>query len=137
VDYVQCIGYPYEYSTIKQASLTSTVMKTGNGRLTLRLEGKSKTAQEGPRGDENPKRTNTDQWRGVEVSMLGSATYDLKSEKFATFDLVAIGKRWGGLRWKDEGGPIGFEFRLAGNRAMDRTPPYGLNWGEMLANPYW
>jgi hypothetical protein len=137
VDYVQCIGYPYEYKTIKYASLTSTVVRAGSDQIVLRLEGRSKASQQGARGDANPRRSNTDQWRGVEVSLLGRATYDVKAEKFKTFDMVAIGKRWGGLRWKDEGGPIGFEFRIAPGRAMDRTPPYGLAWGEMLANPYW
>jgi hypothetical protein len=135
VDYVQCIGYPYEHRTIKDASLTATVMQVERDRLTLRLEGKSKTSQEGARGASN--RTNTNQWRGVEVTILGRATYDLRAERFSAFDLVAIGKRWGGLRWKDEGGPIGFEFRIAAGRAMDRTPPYGLAWGALLANPYW
>jgi hypothetical protein len=137
VDYVQCIGYPYEYRTIKHASLTSTVTQVEKGRMTLRLEGMSKTSQEGARPGSNPEPTHTDQWRGVEVAILGRATYDLKAERFTAFDVVAIGKRWGGLRWKDEGGPIGFEFRLARGRSMDRTPPYGLAWGELLANPYW
>ncbi len=135
VDYVQCIGYPYERSTIQHASLTSTVMRVEGDRVTIRLEGKSKTSQEGAKDPE--RRTNTDQWRGVEVALLGRATYDVKTERFTAFDLVAIGQRWGGLRWKDEGGPIGFEFRIAPGRAMDRTPPYGLSWGELLANPYW
>ncbi len=136
VDYVQCIGYPYEHSKIKHARLTSTITQVGNGRVTLRLAGRSKTSQGGARPGSNPEPTNEDQWRGVEVSIQGRAIYDLKAGRFTGFDMVAIGTRWGGLRWKDEGGPIGFEFRLASSRAMDRTPPYGLGWGG-LATPYW
>jgi hypothetical protein len=134
VDYVQCIGYPYEHNTIRHASLTSTIVQVEGDRVTLRLGGNSKTSQEGARGGSNPDRTNTNQWRGVEVTILGHATFDLKAEKFTTFDLVAIGTRWGGLRWEDEGGPIGFEFRVSPGGSMDRTPPYGLAWGEY---PYW
>lgn len=135
VDYVQCIGYPYEQSRIQHASLTSTVVGVEGHRIALRFEGKSKTSQDGAKGESD--RTNTDQWRGVEVSILGRATYNLETNKFTVFDLVAIGKRWGGLRWKDDAGPIGFEFRLTPGRAMDRTPPYGLAWDELLGNPYW
>jgi hypothetical protein len=69
--------------------------------------------------------------------MLGRATYDVTAQAFTEFDLVAIGARWGGLRWEDESGPIGFEFRIAPGRTMDRTPPYGLTWDELLATPYW
>jgi hypothetical protein len=134
VDYVQCIGYPYDQSKIQHASLTVTVTKVDGDRVTLRLEGTWKTSQE--RTKDAEKRTNTDQWRGVEVTILGRATYDRKAEKFTAFDLVAIGQRWGGLRWKDEGSPIGFEFRLSPGRAMDRTPPYGLGW-DGLDKPYW
>src|SRR5262245_21325425 len=83
VDYVQCIGYPYRHSDIQYASLTATVVKVEGDRVTLRLEGRSRTSQEGAKDE--AKRTNTDQWRGVEVTMRGRATYDRKAEKFTAF----------------------------------------------------
>ena len=133
VDYVNCIGYPFETRMIEHASLTSTVVSIEENLVTIRLEGRSRTSQKGPKetppdGDIDQ----TNQTRGVEVTLLGRATWDLAAEKFTVFDLVAIGNRWGGVsttRWQDLSvEPIGFEFRLAGDRPMDRTPPYGLTW---------
>ena len=140
VDYVRCIGYPYETRMIDYASLASTVVSIEENLVKIRLEGKSRTSQKGPRktppeGDVDQ----TNQTRGVEVKIVGRATWDLAAEKFTVFDLVAIGTRWGGIsatRWHDLANePIGFEFRLAGNRPMDRTPPYGLAW-DSPESPY-
>ena len=140
VDYVQCIGYPYQYKTIEHASLTSSVESVEGNVVKVRLEGASKTSQKGSRKNRaEDADDNFTQSRGVEVKILGRATFDIKAEKFTQFDLVAIGHRWGGLRWEDNArAPIGFEFRLAGDWPEDRTPPYGLPWqGFGLVDPYW
>lgn len=143
VDYVQCIGYPFDYKTIEYAWLTSTVVSVQGSLVRARLDGASKTSQDGPRGQagkDNQDQLN--QWRGVEVKILGWVTYDMAAEKFRQFDLVALGHRWGGVsgsRWEDfDRNPIGFEFRHATNRPEDRTPPYGLAWEAFgLSDPYW
>ena len=130
---------PYDEKHVEKARLTAAVTAVDGNTVTLRLEGETRAAAEGrwPVRGYRDARNATPQKRGFETRLLGKATYDLKAERFTRFDMVAIGQRWGGLRWKDEGGPIGFEFRIAPGRAMDRTPPYGLTWGELLANPYW
>lgn len=141
VDYVHCIGYPYDDEHVARASLTSTIVSVEGNLVTLRLTGASVTSQDGPRGQaghENQDQSN--QWRGVAVKILGRATYDCAAEKFTQFDMVALGERWGGVsmaRWQDfDRNPIGFEFRLAGDRPIDRTPPYGI-WGTVSGDKYW
>ena len=68
--------------------------------------------------------------RGYEAKLLGRATYDVKEEKFISFELLAIGPRWGGrgyshsMRQDDLAPqPMGFAFRMiptteAGIRAV-------------------
>jgi len=68
--------------------------------VTLRLEGKTRTEMERPRK------------HALDMRLLGEATYDLKRDRFLTFELVALGSRWGGTqlngRWRDTGAaPIG------------------------------
>lgn len=143
VDYVRCIGYPFDYRTIDYAWLNSTVSSVDGNLVKVRFTGASRTSQDGPRGQEGKdNQDQLNQWRGIEVKILGEATYDMAAEKFKQFDLVALGNRWGGVsasRWEDfEKNPIGFEFRLAPNDSHNRIPPYGLGW-EMcgLSDPYW
>jgi hypothetical protein len=141
VDYVHCIGYPYDDEHVERASLASTIESIERNLVKLRLTGASRTSQDGPRGQaghDNLDQSN--QWRGVEVTILGRATWDIGAGRFTQFDLVAIGQRWGGVsmsRWMDfDPNPIGFEFRLAGDRPIDRTPPYGIS-GTIDGDPYW
>lgn len=141
VDYVHCIGYPYDDAHIERAALTSTVESVDGEQVKLRLTGASRTSQKGPRGktgEDNQDQTN--QWRGVDVKILGHATWDGASQRFTQFELVAIGDRWGGVsmtRFADFAkNPIGFEFRLAGDRAIDRTSPYGIG-GSAAGEAYW
>ena len=141
VDYVHCIGYPYDDAHIERAALTSTIESVDEGRVEIRLTGTSRTSQKGPRGKAGAENQDqTTQWRGVDVTVLGDATWDTTSERFTRFDLVAIGQRWGGVsmtRFADFAkNPIGFEFRLAGDRAIDRTAPYGI-CGSAAGEAYW
>lgn len=55
---------------------------------------------------------------GVKTQLIGSATYDRKSEHFRQFELVAVGTRWGytrfnGRRRDPNESQIGFVFQLA------------------------
>lgn len=132
VDYVMCIGYNFDHKMIEYAWMNSHVVSVQGNLVRARLTGASKTSQDGPRGQagkDNQDQAN--QWRGVEVKILGYVTYDLAAQKFIQFDMVAMGHRWGGVsasRWEDfDRNPIGFEFRLATNRPEDRIPPYGFS----------
>ena len=70
------------------------------------------------------------QKRGVDARLEGQAVYDLNTEKFVSFDLVALSSRWGGnayngrLNDRDFGpAPMGIVLKLAGNSAAEQVPP--------------
>jgi hypothetical protein len=60
--------------------------------------------------------------------LLGTATFDLKKERFLSFELVAVGTRWGATQFNvrsDDLGPagMGFYFTLAGDSPAERVAP--------------
>jgi hypothetical protein len=139
LDSVRNLDLPYEYGDVEKAQLTSTIASLEGDRVQLRFEGSSRTSKagrwaiNGAEDHDNPQ----EQKRGVDVTMLGRATWDRNAEKFVAFEFVAIGSRWGGTQWNGRaddlaGGPIGFAFRIAGNGPTDRMAPYALTWGK-----YW
>ena len=69
--------------------------------------------------------------RGVDVKMLGHATFDTRTERFVAFEAVALGYRWGLTRFNgrhDDPGPspIGFAFLLAEDTPAKRIAPSHL-----------
>src|SRR5262249_55572241 len=84
--------------------------------VTLRLEGETRTAREGLRP------------HGLEMRLVGKANFDLAKERFLTFELVALGSRWGstqlnGRRGDLDAAPIGLLFTLAGDGPCERVAP--------------
>jgi hypothetical protein len=75
--------------------------------------------------------------RGFDCGLQGFCTYDRCRARFTRFDLLAVGRRWGGsehnMRRDDlEPAPMAVAFELAGNQPADRTPPQGSSadyWG--------
>jgi hypothetical protein len=70
--------------------------------------------------------------RGIETTVVGSATFEIKSGRFSKFDFVAIGERWGrtrfnGRRRHQEKSPIGFAFQLAKPGKLPLVTP-GMTW---------
>ena len=69
---------------------------------------------------------------------MGSATFDLRKERFTEFEIVAIGSRWGYTRFngrrrgQSEKSPVGFVFQLAESNAPRIAPAfiyqYGADW---------
>ncbi|MHC4938056.1 MAG: hypothetical protein ACYTHK_03710 [Planctomycetota bacterium] len=56
--------------------------------------------------------------RGVKVSLIGSATYDTRQERFVQFEVGATGTRWGATRYNarsddQRASPIGYALVLA------------------------
>lgn len=117
LDNVRALNYAFfPKAAVKKASLTVTVVELKNHLISLLLEGETQTSTPAP------------QERGYEPKLLGRATYDLKEEKFTTFELVAVGKRWGAgncnLRHDDvEPQPMGIVLKLAGTSPAERLPP--------------
>jgi hypothetical protein len=116
VDNVRGQTVPFEENQVKQARLTAEVTAVDGKVVTLRLEGETLTAMEGQRK------------HGLDMRLLGNATYDLTKERFLTFELVALGSRWGGTRlngrWRDtDAAPIGILFTLAEDSPCQRVAP--------------
>ena len=95
VDNVRGQTAPFEESQVQKARLTTEVTAVAGNVVTLRLEGETLTANEGRRK------------HGLDMRLLGKATYDVTKECFLTFEMVALGARWAarktipaGTTWK-------------------------------------
>lgn len=116
IDNVRGQTSPFDESHVKKARLTSEVTAKEGDTVSLRLEGETLTSMEGTRN------------HGLDMHLLGSATYDLKKARFVKFELVAVGTRWGatqlnGRRRDVDPAPIGVLFTLAGDSSCERIAP--------------
>lgn len=116
IDNVRGQTSPFEESEVKKARLRTEVTAVDGNVVSLRLEGQTRTAQEGRRG------------HGLEMRLLGKATFDLLRGRFRTFELVAVGSRWGatqlnGRRGDTDAAPIGILFTLAEDSPCERLAP--------------
>jgi hypothetical protein len=116
-DNVRALNYNY-FSTdaVERARLTTTVTGRNGDLLSIKLEGETRCAKPDPEG------------YGYEAKLLGNAMFDAKAGRFTTFELIAVGPRWGkgncNLRHDDPGpAPMGVVFELAGDSPIDRIPP--------------
>jgi hypothetical protein len=116
IDNVRGQTYPFEESQVKKARMSTEVTAVDGNVVSLRLEGETRTAIEGQRE------------HGLDMRLLGKATFDLATGRFQTFELVAVGSRWGGTRlngrWGDaDAAPIGILFTLAEDSPCERVAP--------------
>ncbi len=116
VDNVRGQTAPFEENQVKKARLTAEVTAVDGNVVALRLEGETRTEMSGPRK------------HGLDMRLLGKATYDLTKARFLTFELVALGSRWGGTqlngrRGDSDAAPIGILFTLAGDSPCERVAP--------------
>jgi hypothetical protein len=116
IDNVRGQTFPFEESQLKKARLSTEVTAVDGDVVSLRLEGETRTAMEGGRE------------HGLEMHLLGKATFDLAKGRFQTFELVAVGSRWGGTRLNGRRGdtdaaPIGILFTLAADSSCERVAP--------------
>jgi hypothetical protein len=141
VDNVRGQTRPFDNKHVETARLTAAVEAVDGGVVSLRLEGETRAAAEGnwPVGGRRGGRDATPQKRGYEAKLLGKATYDATKERFLTFELVAVGTRWGATQFnvrRDDPGPapMGVLFALAGDGPWERVAPaffnevYRWNW---------
>ena len=68
--------------------------------------------------------------RGFEVDVLGYLDFDRTRQRFARFDVLVTGTRWGGttfnMRCGDvDAAPLGIAMTLAGVDRFERIPPHG------------
>jgi len=126
---VPAFGGPEDRVT---ASMTSHLGTPTDGRVTLHIEGTMSCVTPGRNAHEGGERQDGPEHRerGFETSLLGHATFDLDAKRFTSFELVALGTRWGGSRYNardddTEAAPVGVLFELA--PATERVAP-ALFW---------
>jgi hypothetical protein len=120
---------PFEDKHVEKAEMFLEVVKVEGDLLHLKIDGATR-AVEPPLEVVRPSRADGKE-RGYESTLLGRATFDLRQNRFSSFDLVAIGPRWGGrgyahsMRQDDlEPQPMGFAFRMAApSETTERAVP--------------
>lgn len=121
VDNVRGQTVAYAEDAVQSASLSATVTKVEDGRITLAWTGATRTEQAGDS-------SRHDRDRGFDAELLGHAVYDTDSESFVEFELVAIGSRWGATQYNgrrnDLGpAPMGIALTLASAERGDLVAP--------------
>jgi hypothetical protein len=119
VDIATFLGDAWQDRSIEKAALTSRITDVKGDLATLRLSGEVKASQD---------------TRTLQATLLGRATFDVRTRRFTEFDIVAAGPRSGiGHRSSAEDHPstIGFVFQLAGDTPAEHVPPNffgGYGW---------
>jgi hypothetical protein len=116
IDNVRGQTSPFDESQIKKARLTAEVTAVDANTVSLRLEGETSTAVDGPRQ------------HSLDMRLLGTANFDRTKGRFVAFELVAVGVRAGrtqlnGRRGDTDPAPIGILFTLAGDGPCERIAP--------------
>jgi hypothetical protein len=116
IDNVRGQTSPFEESQVKKARLITEVTAVDGDVVSIRFEGATRTTMEDRRE------------HGLEMRLLGKATFDLAKGRFLTFELVAVGSRWGSTRLNGRRGdtdpaPIGILFTLAEDTPCERVAP--------------
>jgi hypothetical protein len=138
VDNVRGQTEPFPHGSVERAEMTVDVTAVEGDLVSIRIAGATRARQEmrtgvaGDRDMNDPKRRE----RGFEAKLLGRATFDLKAAKFTSFEMVAVGTRWGGTLYNGRGGdldpaPIGVVFTLAADEPAERVAPAffgGYGW---------
>ncbi len=116
IDNVRGQTEPFEEDEVKGARMSAAVTSVEGHVVTLQIHGESRTERDRPRK------------HGLDMRLLANATFDLKRERFLTFEMVAVGSRWGGTqlngRWRDaDAAPIGLVFTLAEDSPCQHIAP--------------
>lgn len=146
VDLVRGHTASFPQKAVEQARLTAEVVDVKGDLVSLAYQGRTRTSEvhdgvhiEGKWNAKGPGIPEP-QARGIDARLEGQAVYDLKAERFVSFELLAVAERWGGnayngrLDARDFGpAPIGFCLRLAGNSAAEGVAPmYSKSYGWKL-----
>ena len=113
---------------VTEATLEVEVVAAEHDALRLALRGRTRAETAGTWSVNGFRdmRSPSEQVRGVELALRGTATWDRRAGRFESFDLVASGERWGGTQYNArhddlDRGPIGFVLEVA--PADDRVAP--------------
>lgn len=110
---------------VRKANLISRVTGITGNVVSIRLEGETRT---GGTGKHKKGKETVKAGRGYESKLLGFAQFDLNKGRFVSFEMVAMGERWGGTRFNrrasDPGPePMGILVTLAGEEPWERVSP--------------
>jgi hypothetical protein len=136
VDLVRGHTACFPQKAVEHAELTAEVIDLKGSLVSLGYKGRTRTSESHDgvhiEGKWNAKGQGIPepQTRGVDARLEGQAVYDLKAERFVSFELLVLSERWGGnayngrLDERDFGpAPMGIVLRLAGDSAAERVPP--------------
>jgi len=128
VDNVNGQTWPFQKKHVDVASLESRVVEVEGAVVRLRLTGRARTKASGRWRVEGFLAPVSWQERGFDAVLTGKATYDLRSRRFLEFELLAVGKRWGGTQYNGRAkdlapSSMGVLFTLAGASLGERVPP--------------
>jgi hypothetical protein len=136
VDLVRGHTASFPQKAVERAELTAEVIDVKGHLVSLGYKGRTRTSEahdgvhiEGKWNAKGPG-IPVPQTRGVDARLEGQAVYDLKAERFVSFEMLVLSERWGGnayngrLDERDFGpAPMGIVLQLAGDGAADRVPP--------------
>jgi len=116
LDNVHALNYTFfPKEAIEKARLTSTVIQIKGDLVSLSFDGETRASLVSPKKI------------GYEPKLLGRATFNLKEQKFSSFELLAVGLRWGLGNCNQRHNPapalMGIVFTLAGDSQAERLPP--------------
>ena len=133
VDNVRGQTPPYSERDVREIRLTATVAHSTAASAEIRYEGAfdieklGRWAIEGFRDMDQP----AVRRRGYEGQLLGRATFDREHGKFESFELLALGRRYGATQYNgrhdDPEGTMAIAFTLAEEKPEDQIAP-ALIW---------
>ena len=116
LDNVHALNYTFfPKEAVEKAQLTSTVLSVEGDLVSISFKGETRASLEAPKNI------------GYEPKLLGRAAFNLKEQKFVSFELVAVGLRWGLGNCNQRHNPtpalMGIVFTLTGDSQAERLPP--------------
>jgi hypothetical protein len=136
VDLVRGHTASFPQKAVERAELSAEVIEVKDSLVSLSYKGRTRTSEvhdgvhiEGKWNAKSPGIPEP-QTRGIDARLVGRAVYDLKADRFVSFELVGQSERWGGnayngrLDERDFGpAPLGFVLKLAGDSPAEGVAP--------------
>lgn len=139
VDNVRGQTLPFAPQELRETSLTIQIKERHESLVKMSITGGAKAIAKGEwmlgENDWTPKYPLN---HGMTSEILGTATFDLSSDRFIEFEIVALGKRYGrtennSRRNAPDSSYVGFLFTLSGEEPSERIAPafvdiYDVDW---------
>jgi len=115
---------------VEAAKIELTVSSLDDSTISFQIEGHTSTKTRDAQAfvSNMPRHEDIPKHRGVRTEILGSATFDRDKQRFTQFEMVAVGKRFGGAylgRSPDDWGehPIGFSLVMGRPTPAEQLAP--------------